>query len=131
MGRYAEKTKVPVFQSLSEIEKTLKKYGANGFMHGYEGPQATISFKLDNRVVMFRIHLPEDDQGIRQRYRALLLTVKSKLECIECEIETFEEAFMAHLVLPDGQTIGERYATEYRQMIESGQSLPPLIPEVT
>lgn len=131
MGRYAEKTSVPVYKSIGEIEKSLKRYGADGFMHGYEGGRATISFKWNNRVVMIRINLPESEQETRQRYRALLLTVKAKLECIECEIETFEEAFLAHLVLPDGKTVGERYATEYRKMIESGQSLPPLIPEVT
>ena len=131
MPKYAQYTKVPVHKSLGDIETFLKRYGANGFMHGYEDDRATISFKWENRVVLIRLNLPESEQEVRQRYRALLLTVKAKLECIDSGIETFEEAFLAHLVLPDGKTIGERFANEYREMLESGQELPPLIPEIT
>ena len=128
MGKFAESTKVPVSQSLGEIDKTLKRYGASGFMHGYDESLGRISFKWENRVVMIEFDLPEDPQLARQRYRALLLAVKSKLECIESGIETFEEAFLAHLVLPDGQTVGKKWAVEYREMIEGGENLPLLLP---
>ena len=39
---------------------------------------------------------------------------------------TFEEEFLAHLVLPGGQTVGERLGPEL-DAIDSGD-LPPLLP---
>ena len=33
--------------------------------------------------------------------------MKAKLESIEAKIETFDEAFLAHIVTPEGQTIME------------------------
>ncbi len=127
MTKFAATTKVPVDNSIAHIRKELKRYGADGFIHGDYGDRAMISFKWENRVVRIEIGLPGDPQGERQRYRALLLVVKSKLECIECGIETFEEAFLAHLVLPDGQTIGSKWAGGYRAMIDAGKDLPRLI----
>lgn len=37
---------------------------------------------------------------VRRRWRALLLCIKGKLEAVESGITTFEEEFLAHLVLP-------------------------------
>lgn len=45
------------------------------------------------------------EQACRARWRALLLTIKAKLESVEAKIETFEEAFLANVVLPDGTTV--------------------------
>lgn len=42
----------------------------------------------------------------RQRWRALLLVVKAKLEAIEAGISTLEHEFLANVVLPGGSTIG-------------------------
>ena len=48
----------------------------------------------------------------RRRWRCLLITIKAKLECIETGIETFEEAFLAHIVTETGQTIYQRLQTD-------------------
>ena len=47
------------------------------------------------------------EQAVRQRWRALALVVKAKLEAIEAGITTFEEEFLAYIMLPDGQTVGQ------------------------
>ncbi len=47
----------------------------------------------------------EWDQACRQRWRALALLVKAKLEAVESGIVSFEEEFLAHVVLPDGSTV--------------------------
>jgi len=47
------------------------------------------------------------DQELRQRWRALLLVVKAKLEAVECGISTLEQEFLAFIVLPGDQTVGE------------------------
>lgn len=47
------------------------------------------------------------EKAMRQRWRALALVVKAKLEAVESGITTFEDEFLAHIVLPDGSTVGE------------------------
>lgn len=51
-------------------------------------------------------------QEARQRWRALGLVVKAKLEAVECRISTLEEEFLAHIVMPDRRTIGEWFVKE-------------------
>lgn len=49
------------------------------------------------------------EQACRQRWRALALAIKAKLEAVECGITSFEEEFLAHLVIPGqgGKTVGQ------------------------
>jgi hypothetical protein len=49
---------------------------------------------------------------MRRRWRSLALAIKAKLEVVASGIATFDEEFMAHLVLPDGTTVGDRVTTE-------------------
>lgn len=107
---YAEKTKVPVSQSKGDIENLVNKYSAPdrpdfGIMQ--RGSAVQIAFVLCGRNVMFRMVVPDDPQGERSMWRALLLTIKGKLESAERGIETFEEAFLANIVMPDGRTVSE------------------------
>lgn len=107
---YAEKTKVPVSQTKSDIEKLVNKYSAParadfGIMQRGEAVQ--IAFVLCERHILFRMMAPDDPQAERSIWRALLLTIKGKLESAERGIETFEEAFLANIVMPDGRTVSE------------------------
>ena len=70
---------------------------------------------------------PRDQQVQRQRWRALLFCIKAKLESVEAKIETFEEAFLAHVVLPDGKTVGEHALPAVAAIYKGGQ-LTPLLP---
>jgi len=47
---------------------------------------------------------------VQQRYRAIALIIKTNLEAVIAGIATFEQAFLAYLLLPDGDTreIGSR-----------------------
>ena len=137
--RYAEDTKVPVEQSRAEIERTLQRYGATAFAFFSEAGKAIIVFQAKDRRVRFDLPLlhkagPENnaetrtrEQDTRRKWRALLLCIKAKLESVASGIETFEEAFLAHIVLPDGETVGghtiPRIAAAYR-----GEPLQPLLP---
>ncbi len=133
MSRYAQNTTVPVERSRNEIEATLARYGAKQFMYGWDGNGALIAFVVEpspgrNRQVRFQLPLPSRDerrfthhsrgartateserlweQACRQRWRALLLVVKAKLEAVESGIATFEDEFLAYIMLPDGRTVG-------------------------
>ncbi len=129
MGKYAERTKVPVARSVEQIQRALKRYGADGFQYAEEGARAGIGFKAAGRLVRMTVDLPDDDQGQRQRWRAMLLVVGAKLESIETGIETFEEAFLAHIVVPGEEgstTLGKILIPNLPRLIERGE-LPKLL----
>jgi len=147
---YAEKTEVPIEKSIAEIVALVKKAGAERVAQYEEPERFTIQFQMHGRMVRFRVQLqplsvvPNRagngpwrtdqqrkkvlDQMHRQRARALLLVIKAKLESIESEVETFEEAFLANVVLSNGQTVFERigeplaleYATGQRAILLEG-----------
>ncbi len=145
MSRYAENTTVSVEKSRAEIEHTLVRYGADQFFYGWEQEQAVIGFRLCNRMIRFVLPMPalddeefwrtpdrrqrrsddaahrEWEKATRQRWRALLLVIKAKLEAVESNITTIEEEFMAHIVLPDGQTVGQFMAPQIETAYELGQ----------
>lgn len=147
MARYAEKTTVAPEKSRAEIEQTLIRYGADKFTYGYEAARIYVAFQMDKRVVKIILPMPtrEDeeyqvtwqqkeaacqrkfDQAIRQRWRALFIVVKAKLESVESGIETFDEAFMPHIVIPSGEntgmTVGQAMIPDLARAIEGGE--PP------
>lgn len=146
---YAENTKVSPESSRAEIERTLTRYGADAFGYGYQDGRAVVSFRCEGRHVRFDVATPPIDdfkytkatkqyrnppqqraaqeQAIRQRWRALALLVKAKLEAVEAGIETFEVAFMPYVVLPSGETVGEALLPQVAESYESG-SMPSLLP---
>lgn len=129
---YAEYTKVPVEQTRAEIERTLKRYGADRFAYFGEDTRAMIVFEAKNRRIQFTLPLPgekNDKNGriTRQKWRALGLCIKAKLESVDSNIETFEEAFLAHVVMPDGKTVAEHTAERIAQAYDGG-SMVPLLP---
>jgi hypothetical protein len=146
-GRYAANTEVTVERSKGELEKTLARYGAHAFMSGWDQTRAMVEFLVDERRVRFVLPLPdrgaeefrltpagrrqrsqEDatrawEQACRQAWRALNLVVKAKLEAVDAGITTFEAEFLAHLVLPGGQTIGDTVLPQLDQLGPSGPLL--------
>lgn len=108
---YANKTRVPVSQSRSEIERVVLKYGASKFAIAtdHDSRMVMIEFAVKNRRVRFELHQPPEKnvQQVRSSWRALLLAITAKLESVASGIETFDEAFLAHVVMPDGRRFGE------------------------
>jgi hypothetical protein len=131
MSPYAAKTTVPVSRTRDEIERTLARYGADAFGYGWEAGRSVISFRAHGRYIRFAMDVPDDGQQERQRWRALLLVVKAKLEAVGSGITTFEDEFLAHVVLPDNQTVGEWLAPQIEQAYDDGRmpgsllALPP------
>jgi hypothetical protein len=66
------------------------------------------------------------EQATRQRWRALALVVKAKLEAVESEITTFDDEFMAHIVLPSGQTAGDWLRPQIDEAYARG-SMPAML----
>lgn len=135
VSRYAERTTVPISKSIEEIESALRRYGANAFHYGSddEAQYAVIGFRLKERQVKMRLPLPDErkgtaryEQAVRQRYRALLLVVKAKLEAIAGGITTLEREFLPDIVTATGQTVSEVLAPQIEEMYRTGR-VPSLI----
>lgn len=147
---YAENTTVSSDKSRAEIERTLSRYGASSFMYGWNADSAQIAFDMNNRRIRFRLPLPnkadqaftktptgkpraakaiEDayEQAVRQRWRALALVIKAKLEAVKAGITEFEEEFLAHIQLPNGGTVGQFMLPQIDAAYTTGQ-MPPLLP---
>jgi len=129
---YAARTRVPVEKTKTEIETTLARYGADRFAYFTEASKAIIVFEVQDRRVRFDLPLPEGageriQQQRRERWRALLLCIKAKLESVTSKIETFEEAFLAHVVMPDGRTVYEHTGPRIAEIAKGGE-LQPLLP---
>lgn len=150
MTRYAQATTVSSEKSRAEIEATLRRYGATSFMYGSTPKHAVIAFEAFNRRVKFELPLPNQmdaqfvmtpggrktrtpaqavaawEQACRQKWRALALCIKAKLEAVESGITTFEAEFLAHIVLPNGRTVHDEVSPAVAVSYESGKVTPLL-----
>jgi hypothetical protein len=151
MTRYAEQTSVPSDRSRSEIEATLRRYGASRFAYGWDVEAATIGFGLGSRLVRFRLPLPDPgdkrftrtpgkglarsadaaaaayEMAVRQSWRALALVIKAKLEAVAAGITSVEDEFLAHTILPNGSTVGDWARPQLDRVLAAGQ-MPALMP---
>src|SRR5215831_6317120 len=126
MSRYAARTRVPVEKSRIEIERIIQRYKADQFGTAMAQDRAMVQFRISGWMVRFILPLPRpDEQDRRQRWRALALTIKAKLEAVEARIVSFETEFLPHLVMPNGQTFGEWAVPQLGELRESGR-LPPI-----
>lgn len=147
MGLYASETEVPVERSKAEIERTLLRYGAEEFASGWDHSRAVVMFRMSGRRIRFYLPMPAAEefqkkrdgynrtesqliaaleQAKRQRWRALALAIKAKLEAVASGITTFEEEFMAHVIMPNGKNFGE-WAAPQIETAYKDKKMPPLL----
>lgn len=154
MAKFAAGTSVSVAKTRMEIEALLDKYGADPRRteESRETGQAVVTFRLADRIVRFTMPLPRLDafaqrelrgrmvkatpeqqraayeQAARESWRALLATLKAKFISLEGGIETFEQAFLAHVVTADGRTVGEHVLPTLAESYRTGKVQPLLLP---
>ncbi len=66
------------------------------------------------------------EQACRQRWRALLMIIRAKVEAVESGITTLESGFLANISLPDAGTIGEWLALQIQEAYGTGRMPPKL-----
>jgi hypothetical protein len=146
---YAENTTVSVDKTRAELEQLLKRFGADAFGHMSDNKKAVILFRARGKSVRFLLPVPnpedkqfteftrkgsyystkrtaeaarkEWEQACRSSWRALFLAVKAKLVAVETGITTFEQEFLAHIVLPNGQTAGEMMIPQIEESYSDGR----------
>lgn len=151
MARFAVNTEVSVEKSRAEIERMIVRYGASQTAFMNAPGRALIMFEANERRIVFELPLPDIgdpkfartpagrqklsperrmtawEQACRQRWRALALVIKAKLEAVESGITTFEDEFLAHIVMPDGISVGKHIKPTIAAWYSSGQ-MHPLLP---
>jgi hypothetical protein len=153
MTRYAAQTDVSSSRSRDEIERTLERYGADQFLYGWQDSNAVVGFRMQGKMVRFILPLPSRDekqfteyvsrgklwartdeaarklyeQAVKQRWRAMALVIKAKLEAVETGITTFEDEFLAHILLPNGATAGEWLKPQVEEAYRIG-TMPSMLP---
>lgn len=149
MTKYASTTTVSSAKSKAEIEAIVERYGASQFVSGWSADHAIVGFTMMDRQVKFVLTMPDKnrrefthhskgprtaeaalaqwEQACRSRWRALLLVIKAKLEAVESGISAFEDEFMANIVLPDGQLVGQFMRPQIAHAYET-REMPALLP---
>ncbi|GEL75460.1 hypothetical protein [Myxococcus virescens] len=152
MGKrtFAAGTTVAVSKTEAEIKDLLRSRGATRTAFAEEEGRAVVLFDLQDRRVKFTMPLPlpvhrsftHDKRGkqrtqaaatrawqqaCREKWRALLLTMKAKFVSVDNQVETFEEAFLAHIVTPSGKTVGQHALPAVAEAYRTG-TMPPLLP---
>lgn len=147
MGQFASNTAVSPEKTQNDIRETLRKYGAGRFGIMEEDTKAHVMFEFNNLMIQLTVGLPDKSefmkteagrsrkksaadeaykQAIRQRWRALLLAIKAKLEAIECGISTIEKEFMAFVIMPDGRSLGDHLIPKLKEISTTGK-MPRLL----
>lgn len=148
-GKYAAATDVPVSRSRDEIERTLTRFGATDFAYRAKSDGlVNIGFEVGQIRVIMRMQLPERapfaidargnersetatarlwEQACRQRWRSLANGVKAKLALIDDGISTIEREFLADIMLPSGETVGDWAVPQVYETLRTG-NMPPMLP---
>ena len=126
-GVYAVGTKVPVSQSRDEIERTVRKYGADQFIAGSGHDFAVIGFTLMDRQLKFFIPIKDvDPREERRLWRVQLITIKANLEAVTSGLGKFDQIFLPNIVLPNGQTFGQFGVPQIESAYKNAE-MPPLL----
>ena len=107
--------------------------------------RAQIQFVLANRHIRFLLPMPSRndksithtasrkwqrsdaeqerayEQAVRQRWRALALVIKAKLEAVAAGITEFESEFLANIVMPDNRTVAEHVRPQIERAYIDGK----------
>lgn len=151
-SNFAKGTTVAIGDTETQIKALLRKHGAETVAIMEAPDRATVAFHMNGMAITMRLPLPmrgEDRfryrpvfnnvvertviqadtawrQACRERWRGLLLCIKAKLESVEAGIETFEVAFMPHIMMPDGDTVADKVLPEMQAQL-AGKPPRPLL----
>lgn len=141
---YAAATSVTSSQSREELSKILSRYGASQFGYIQGKDFVSVGFVKDQRTIRFSIPMPDKnsrefthspergvvrststaerayEQAVHQKWRALVLVVKAKLEAVDAGIAEFEQEFFSYTVV-GGMTVYERMHEQVTEAISTGR----------
>ena len=131
--RYAARTTVDPGRSRDELEKILERVGADSVATMRDSGAAAVAFRLAGRNYILRLPYPDGkrmtdsqrEQAIRSHWRAVVLLLKAKLVAIQSGVTTADAEFLAHAMLPTGQTLIEHLRENPDQLTTTGRLMLP------
>lgn len=136
MATYAKGTRVPVERSKQEAEHVLQRFGAKRTMTYQDDTVWVMAFEAGTRRFKLAFPRPERPWGTsnaayaqaeRERWRAIILYLRATLAAVEAGFITLEDAFLAHTLLPSGETVGE-WIDEQLEEVQRSRQMPPMLP---
>lgn len=148
---YAERTSVPVTQTIAAIQRLLQKHHASDVTVGLKGDKTQVQFDLAKpgskpaivRTLRLTLPLPDLDaykvtpggqyrwslkqraaalkQDHMARHRALLAHLVAKFASQEAGIVEWESLWMAETVMPDGTTAAETFGPVIAEAVSQRQ----------
>lgn len=127
MTNYVRGASISCAAFRAEIQEMLTRYGATGFRYGWEEGRTAIAFTAGGRHFRFVLVLPGStadplqprrtdpaakpgEDASRQRWQKLSMLIRAKLEAVAAGVATFDEEFLAYMVLPGGGTVSQAVA---------------------
>jgi hypothetical protein len=149
MTKYAVHTDVSPDNSQIELKFILRRYGVKQIVISENERQVMIGFAIAGRMIKMSWSLPDPqndrflhtlsgrlrqgnssrmayEQEVRSLWRAQLLLIHARLEAIEMGASTVEREFLADILLPSGQTVGEELVPQINATYQT-HGLPPLL----
>lgn len=146
---FAQNTTVSIEKSRREIEAMLSKYGATKTLFGNdsEAGESIVQFEKNSLRIRFVLKLPSItekrfdpsrlsrrdsatvrrelwEQGCRQKWRALVLSIKAKFETVENQIGVFETEFLANIVIgDDSRTVSDVVVPQLKYLGRGQQTI--------
>jgi hypothetical protein len=159
MKAYASGTSVSAERSRAEIETLLGKHGATQraiavnddeqvahvhfLIHGYKYRLEIPLPKPADRPASWSYYSPDQkrqweastarllSQKTKERWRAIVLVLKAKLEMVQLGLSSVEKEFMADLVMANGQTMHHEVAEALSRSLATGMALVLALPEAS
>jgi undecaprenyl pyrophosphate phosphatase UppP len=127
--KYAERTKVPISTSKSELEKICNQHGATNFSIMQGDTITAIIFKYLGRLYRIDINFKGDDEKEQQRkWRVIVITLKVMFESITNNVIEGQLLFQPWTVLPGNTVLHSRISPQIEQAYLTGK-MPTLLPE--
>lgn len=134
MSALAHSSPPPIEKSRQSIERLLRTHHAEDFLYGTRGGHALISFRMHNWQLRFYLPLPDNPTGMPTaasvlakrehacalRWRGFVQLLKVKLETIAVGASTFEQEFLAYIVMPSGDTVAQEVVPRISQAYADG-----------
>lgn len=130
-------TKVPVSQTMADIQKTLVKAGANAVLSEYDpaGNVTAVSFRIETVHGIVHYRLPADTEGVvralkkdrefrdyahahRVAWRIVKDWIEAQMALIQAQMAELPQVFLPYAQTNNGETVYERIKQSGLMLLE-------------
>jgi hypothetical protein len=129
-SNYIRGASVTCSASQIEIQAMLAASGATGIRIASEHGKTRITFRSGAHHFLLALpaassDLPHAQEAARRGWRQLAALVQAKLDAVNVGIATFDEEFLAYMVMPGGATVFQAVAPGIAAAYAAAAPVPP------